>query len=88
MQVFGHRGVQQGLLGALVKRRAVLRHEGDAEALHQREPQGEHHRELKEYLHGAQPPLHRGAQALLRNPQLRLLRLRVYPSPHSDCPGG
>ena len=34
MQVFGHRGVQQGLLGALVKRRAVLRHEGDAEEVH------------------------------------------------------
>ena len=34
MQVFGDRGVQQGLLGALVKRRAVLRHEGDAQEVH------------------------------------------------------
>ena len=34
MQVFGDRGVQQGVLGAVVKRRAVLRHEGDAEAVH------------------------------------------------------
>ena len=34
MQVFGDRGVQQGVLGAVVKGRTVLRDEGDAEAVY------------------------------------------------------
>ena len=88
MQVPGDRGLQQGVSGEKFEGRAVLRHEGDAEEIYQREPEGKYHRELKINHGNAEPPLHRQTQPLLRNPQLRLLRPRLYLSSYLDCPGG
>ena len=69
----GDRRVQQSVPGSEPEGRTVLRDEGDAEELHFVEPEAEYNSEREGHLHYAEPPLHREAEALLRDAQLRVL---------------
>ena len=70
----GHRGLQQGLLGAQPAGRTILCHEGHAQAVHLRESEGEHRGELEGHLRAAKPSLRGQTQPLFLNPPLRVLR--------------
>lgn len=75
--MFGDRRVQQGVPSSQFARRAVLRDEGDAEAVHLRKPEGEFGVERERYLFDVEPPLRGKTEPLLRDPPLRVLCARV-----------
>ena len=71
--MFGDWRFQQGVPCSQFARRSVLRDEGDAEAVHLLEPEGEFSWELERYLYHAEPSLCGEAESLLRNSPFRLL---------------